>query len=102
LSFLRAGRASTVGWGGFWSIGVGKIALRAIFGACVHNFSAGDNIQNKLLCPDHHLDVPEVWTKRFIKETNIGFNNLHPSLDFGDGMCEFGGPANVGWTKMDT
>ncbi len=41
-------------------------------------------IYNKLLCPDHHLDVPEVWTKQFIKGTNIGSNNLHPSLDFGD------------------
>jgi hypothetical protein len=88
---------------------VGKIARRAIFGACVHNLSAGDNIQNKLLRPHHHLDVPEVWTKQFIKGTNIGSNNLHP-LDFGDGVLmpklakkgEFGGPANVGWTKMET
>ncbi len=76
----------------------------------MHNFSAGDNIQNKSLHPDHHLDVPEVWMKQFSKETNIGSNNLHPSLDFGDGMLmpkltkksEFGGPAKVGWTKMET
>ncbi len=52
----------------------------------MHNFSAGANIQNKLLRPDHHLDVPEVWTKQFSKGTNIGSNNLHPSLDFGDGV----------------
>jgi hypothetical protein len=40
---------------------------------------------------------------------NIGSNDLHPSLDFGDGMLmpklakqsEFGGPANVRWTKME-
>ncbi len=75
----------------------------------MHDFSAGDNIQNKLLCLDHHLDVPEVWTKRFCKGTNIGSNNLHVSLDFDDGMLmpkvakksEFGSPANVGWTKME-
>jgi hypothetical protein len=52
----------------------------------VHDFSAGANIQNKLLCPDHYLDVPEVLTKQFIKGTNIGSNNLHPSLDFGDSV----------------
>jgi hypothetical protein len=70
----------------------------------VHDFFALDNIENKLLCPDHHLDVPEVWTKQFCKRTNIGSNNLHSSLDFGDGVLmpkvakksEFGGPANVG------
>jgi hypothetical protein len=74
----------------------------------VHDSLAGDNIQNKLLCPDHHLDVPEVLTKQFCKGNNIGSNNLHPSLDFGDGVLmpkmakksEFGGPANVGWMKM--
>jgi hypothetical protein len=43
-------------------------------------------IQNELLCPDHHLDVPEVWMKQFSKGTNIGSNNLHPSLDFGDSV----------------
>jgi hypothetical protein len=67
-------------------------------------------IQNKLLCPDHHLDVPEVWTAQCIKGTNIGSNNLHPSLGFGDGVLmpklakksEFGCPANVRWTKMET
>jgi hypothetical protein len=76
----------------------------------VHNFSARANIQNRLLHPDHHLDVPEVLTKQFIKGTNIYSNNLHPSLDFGDGVLmpklakksEFGGPANVGWTKIET
>ncbi len=51
----------------------------------MHNFLAGDNIQNKLLRPNHHPDVPEVWMKQFCKGTNIGSNNLHPSLDFGDG-----------------
>jgi hypothetical protein len=76
----------------------------------VHNFSAGDSIQNKLLCPDHHLDIPGIWTKQFLKGTNIGYNNLHASLDFGDGVLmpkvakksEFSGPANVGWLKMET
>jgi hypothetical protein len=75
----------------------------------VHNFSAEANIQNKLLRPNHHLDVPEVLIKRFIKGTNIGSNNLHPSLDFGDGVLmpklakksEFGSPAKVEWTKME-
>jgi hypothetical protein len=52
----------------------------------VHDFSARANIQNKLLHPDHHLDVPEVWTKQLSKGTNIGFNNLHPPLDFGDSV----------------
>jgi hypothetical protein len=76
----------------------------------VHDFLAGDNIQNKLLHPDHHLHVPEVWTKPFPKGTNIGSNNVHPSLDFGNGVLmpkvakksEFGSPANIGWTKMET
>jgi hypothetical protein len=76
----------------------------------VHNFSAGDNVQNKLLCPDHHLDVPEIWTTRFCKGTNICSNHLHASLDFGQSMLmpkvaknsEFGSPADVGWTKMET
>ncbi len=75
----------------------------------MHDFSARDNIQNKLLFPDHHLDIPEVRTKQFFKGTNIGSNNLHASLDFGDGVwmpkvakkSEFGGPANVGWMKME-
>jgi hypothetical protein len=48
--------------------------------------------------------------KRFIKRSNIGSNNLHPSLDFGVGMLmpkqakksEFGDSVNVGWTKMET
>jgi hypothetical protein len=52
----------------------------------VHKFSARANIQNKLLCPHHYLDVPEDWTKQFSKRTNIGSNNLHPSLDFGVGV----------------
>ena len=88
-----------------WHIGVWKITRRAIFGACVHDSSAGDNIQNKSLQPDHHLDVPipKVWTKQFCKGNNIGSNNLHASLDFGDGglmpkvakMSEFGGPAKL-------
>jgi hypothetical protein len=52
----------------------------------VHVFSAGANIQNKLLCPNHHLHIPEVLTKRFIKGTNIGSNNLHPSLDLEQGV----------------
>ena len=76
----------------------------------MHDFSAGNNIQHKSLHPDHHLDVPEVWTKQFCKGTNIGSNNLHASLDFGDGVLmpkvakksEFGGPVNVEWTKMET
>jgi hypothetical protein len=46
--------------------------------------------------------------KLLIKGTNIGSNNLHPSLDFSDGVLmpklakksEFDAPANVGWTKM--
>ncbi len=88
---------------------MGEIAHCAIFGASVHNFSARNNIQNKELHSDHHLDVPEVWMKQFIKRTNICSNNLHPSLNFGDGILmpklakksEFGGPANVGWTKME-
>jgi hypothetical protein len=42
--------------------------------------------QKSHLCSDHHLDVPEVWTKPFCKGTNIGSNNLHPSFDFGDGV----------------
>jgi hypothetical protein len=69
----------------------------------VHNFSAGANIQNESLRPDHHLDVPEVWTKEYNKGTNIGSNNLHPSLDFDDGVLmlklakknEFDIPVNV-------
>jgi hypothetical protein len=88
---------------------VGKIACHAIFQSCAHNFSARANIQNKLLCPNHHLDVPEVLTKRFIKGTNIGSNNSHPSLDFGDGVLmpklakksEFDVTANVRWRKME-
>jgi hypothetical protein len=76
----------------------------------VHDFSAGANIQNKSLRPDHHLDVPEVSMKQFIKGTNIGSNNLHLSLDLGDGVLmpklakksEFNVPANVGWTKLET
>jgi hypothetical protein len=77
----------------------------------VHNFSAGANIQNKSLHPNHHLDVPEVLAKQFIKGINIDSNNLHPSLDFGDGVLmlklakksEFNVvPANVIWTKMET
>ncbi len=76
----------------------------------MHNFLAKEDIQNKLLCPDHHLDVPEVWTKQLCKGSNISSNNLHPSLDFGDGVMmpkvakksEFGGAANIGWTKMET
>ncbi len=76
----------------------------------MHDFSARANIQNKSFHPDHHLHVPEVLAKQFIKETNIGSNNLHPSLDFGDGvlmpklakMSEFDVPANVGWMKMET
>ncbi len=32
------------------------------------------------------LGVPEVLTKQFIKGSNIGSNNLHSSLDFGDGL----------------
>jgi hypothetical protein len=71
----------------------------------VHDSSAGDNIQNKSLQPDHHLDVPipKVWTKRFCKGNNIGSNNLHASLDFGDGVLmpkvekksEFSGPRTL-------
>ena len=74
----------------------------------MHNFSAEANIRNKLLRPNHHLDVPEVFIKRFIKGTNIGSNNLHPSLDFGDGVLmpklakksESDVIANIGWKKM--
>jgi hypothetical protein len=95
---------------GFQSIGVWKTACRAIFGSCVHNFSARANIQNKLLHPDYHLVFQEVWTKQFSKGTNIGFNNLHSSLDFGDSVLmpklakksEFDVPANIGWMKMET
>jgi hypothetical protein len=52
----------------------------------VHNFSAGEILQNKLLHLDHHLDIPEVRMKQFCKGTNIGSNNFHASLDFGDGV----------------
>jgi hypothetical protein len=31
-------------------------------------------------------DVPKVLMKQFIKGTNVGSNNLHPSLDFDDGV----------------
>ena len=41
---------------------------------------------HRILCPNHHMDVPEVWTKRLSKGINIGLNNLHPSLDLGDGV----------------
>jgi hypothetical protein len=78
-----------------------KYACRANFGACVHNFSIRDNILNKLLCLDHHLDVPEVWTKGFCKGTNIGSNNLHTYLDFGDGVLLPKVAKKVGWTKME-
>ncbi len=43
-------------------------------------------IQNKSLHPNHHMDVLEVWTKRFGKGINIGSNNLLPSLDLGRGV----------------
>jgi hypothetical protein len=68
---------------------------------CAQFLSQGQHI-NKLPCANHHLDVPEVWMKQFSKGTNIGSNNLHPSLDFGDGTLmpilaktsEFKVPAN--------
>jgi hypothetical protein len=76
---------------------------------CARFLSRGQ-YKKQIACPDHHLDVPEVWTKQFSKGTNIGSNNLHPSLDFGDGVLmpklakknEFDIPENVGWTKMET
>ncbi len=75
----------------------------------MHNFSAGANIQNKLLCPDHHLDAPEIWMKRFSKITNNGSNNLHPSLGFGDSVLmpklakksEFDAPVNKAEQRID-
>jgi hypothetical protein len=75
----------------------------------VHNYFAGDNIQNKSLHPDPHLDVPEVWTNQICKGTNISSNNLHPYLDFGDGVLmpkrakksEFGSPSCKCWMDED-